>query len=122
MRYFVIFHHQPSHVRSRPQSFLCGDCSFFASNLHPYILLRILVTAVPFVKRVGANGAGRIGSRLRTTYRDASPANSDDRHVLAAAINAHADFIVTINLKDFPPTGVMPHRIEIVHPDQRVGP
>lgn len=40
-----------------------------------------------------------------------------DRHVLAAAIRAHAAAIVTFNLKDFPPDSLQPHSIEAQHPD-----
>ena len=40
-----------------------------------------------------------------------------DRHVLAAAVKAEAEVIVTFNLKDFPPESVELHRIEIQHPD-----
>lgn len=43
--------------------------------------------------------------------------DEDDRHVLAAAIHAHAGVIVTFNLKDFPPKALRPHKIEAVHPD-----
>jgi predicted nucleic acid-binding protein len=42
----------------------------------------------------------------------------DDRHVLAAAIRAGAEVIVTFNLKDFPPESVAAHGIEAVHPDE----
>ncbi|GAN53171.1 PIN domain-containing protein [Tanticharoenia sakaeratensis] len=41
----------------------------------------------------------------------------DDRHVLAAAIVARADVIVTLNLKDFPASAVSPFGIEVQHPD-----
>lgn len=43
--------------------------------------------------------------------------DEDDRHVLAAAIHAHAGVIVTFNLKDFPPKALRPHKIEALHPD-----
>jgi predicted nucleic acid-binding protein len=43
--------------------------------------------------------------------------DEDDRHVLAAAIHAHAGVIVTFNLKDFPPKVLRPHKIEALHPD-----
>jgi hypothetical protein len=46
--------------------------------------------------------------------------DEDDRHVLAAAIEARADTIVTINLKDFPPEAIMPYGIEALHPDEFV--
>lgn len=41
----------------------------------------------------------------------------NDRHVLAAAIRAGAQSIVTINLKDFPASSLAPYGIEAVHPD-----
>lgn len=42
----------------------------------------------------------------------------NDRHVLAAAICAHAAVIVTTNLKDFPADKLAPYRIEAQHPDE----
>ncbi|MCL2306387.1 MAG: PIN domain-containing protein, partial [Planctomycetaceae bacterium] len=41
----------------------------------------------------------------------------DDRHVLAVAIHASANYIVTNNLKDFPGTALKPHKIEALSPD-----
>lgn len=41
----------------------------------------------------------------------------NDRHVLAAAIRAGADVIVTANLADFPREALAPHGIEAQHPD-----
>jgi predicted nucleic acid-binding protein len=46
--------------------------------------------------------------------------DEDDRHVLAAAIHAHAGIIVTFNLKDFPPKTLRQHKIEAIHPDDFV--
>jgi len=43
--------------------------------------------------------------------------DSDDRHVLAAAIKAKADVIVTYNLADFPAPALAPHGVEAIHPD-----
>jgi predicted nucleic acid-binding protein len=40
-----------------------------------------------------------------------------DRHVLAAAIHARADAIVTFNLKDFPGAALSELGIEAIHPD-----
>ncbi len=40
-----------------------------------------------------------------------------DRHVLAAAVHAHAQVIVTFNLKDFPVQSLAPFAIEAQHPD-----
>lgn len=41
----------------------------------------------------------------------------DDRHVLAAAIKAQAQVIVTYNLRDFPASTLQTYGIEAVHPD-----
>lgn len=41
----------------------------------------------------------------------------DDRHVLAAAIVAGAQLIITFNLKDFPKEALSTYGIEAVHPD-----
>lgn len=43
--------------------------------------------------------------------------DEDDRHVLAAAIVAGADVIVTFNLKDFPDDTLQAYGIEAQHPD-----
>jgi predicted nucleic acid-binding protein len=42
----------------------------------------------------------------------------DDCHVLAAAIQARANAIITINLKDFPAKTLEPFGIKAVHPDE----
>jgi predicted nucleic acid-binding protein len=44
----------------------------------------------------------------------------DDRHVLAAAIKARAQVIVTANLRDFPADQLKPWDIEAKHPDHFV--
>lgn len=41
-----------------------------------------------------------------------------DRHVLAAAVRANANLIVTFNLKDFPQDALAPYDIDAVHPDE----
>jgi hypothetical protein len=41
----------------------------------------------------------------------------DDRHVLAAAIHARAELIVTFNLADFPSSVLSSHGLAAIHPD-----
>jgi predicted nucleic acid-binding protein len=41
----------------------------------------------------------------------------DDRHVLAVAIHAQAEVIVTLNLRHFPKARLEPHGVRAVHPD-----
>jgi hypothetical protein len=43
--------------------------------------------------------------------------DSEDRHVVAAALIGHADAIVTFNLKDFPRAALDPLGLEAQHPD-----
>jgi predicted nucleic acid-binding protein len=54
-------------------------------------------------------------------YEDLIPSlalpDPDDRHVLAAAIRAGANVIVTLNLSDFPQGVLHPLGIEAMHPD-----
>jgi len=58
---------------------------------------------------------------LVTNYENLIPSLSlpdpDDRHVLAAAIQAGADVIVTFNLVDFPVSALAKYGVEAVHPD-----
>jgi predicted nucleic acid-binding protein len=58
---------------------------------------------------------------LVTGYEDLiaslSMPDPDDRHVLAAAIRASADVIVTYNLSDFPAETLARFDIEALHPD-----
>jgi predicted nucleic acid-binding protein len=46
-----------------------------------------------------------------------STKDPNDRHVVAAAIQADADYIVTINLKDFRNIVVPAGEFEVIHPD-----
>jgi len=59
-----------------------------------------------------------------SNYEDLIPAltlpDPDDRHVLAAAIRARADAIVTFNLVDFPPKTLAKYDIEVLHPDELI--
>lgn len=59
-----------------------------------------------------------------TDYHDFIPSltlpDPEDRHVLAAAIAARADIIVTFNLKDFPASALAAYKIETQTPDDFV--
>ncbi|MFB2978884.1 PIN domain-containing protein [Microseira sp. BLCC-F43] len=44
--------------------------------------------------------------------------DANDRHVLAAAIRCHADYIVTFNLSDFPAQALERYGILAQHPDE----
>lgn len=58
---------------------------------------------------------------LVTGYEKHIPAltlpDPDDRHVLAAAIEAKASVIVTFNLSDFPVSVLKPYGVRAMHPD-----
>lgn len=56
-------------------------------------------------------------SAWRSLEESLSLPDSDDRHVLAAAVAGHADCIVTFNLRDFPEQAVAQFGIEVLHPD-----
>ncbi len=43
--------------------------------------------------------------------------DTGDRHVLASAVHAKVDVIVTSNLKHFPASSLAPWNIEVMHPD-----
>jgi len=43
--------------------------------------------------------------------------NEKDRHVAALGVRAHAQVIVTYNLKHFPATSLTPYNMEAQHPD-----
>jgi len=43
--------------------------------------------------------------------------DENDRHVLAAAITAEAQWIVTFNLKDFPDNAISGHHVQAIQPD-----
>lgn len=40
-----------------------------------------------------------------------------DRHVLAAAVRADADAIITFNVRDFPQASLAPHNVKVINPD-----
>jgi hypothetical protein len=60
-------------------------------------------------------------SELVTDYEalmnDLELPDPDDRHVVAAAIYTEAQVIVTLNLRDFPPSSLEPLGVRAIHPD-----
>lgn len=59
---------------------------------------------------------------LVSNYEDLIPSltlpDPDDRHVLATAIKAKADLIITFNLKDFPRSILKTYQLEAITPDE----
>ncbi|MEY9211770.1 PIN domain-containing protein [Thermobifida halotolerans] len=51
------------------------------------------------------------------TLIDGMDNDPKDRHVLAAAVRAGAEVIVTFNTRDFPDTALKPYDITAAHPD-----
>lgn len=48
---------------------------------------------------------------------DAMTTHPKDRHVLAAAVRANAEVVVTFNTRDFPENALKPYDIVALHPD-----
>lgn len=80
--------------------------------------------------RITAAQAARIEAAMRATFEEAEvdaaeierlePAMTNDekdRHVLAAAVAADSELIVTLDLDDFPPQACEPLGVEATHPD-----
>lgn len=79
--------------------------------------------------RVGDAAAARRVDAMRTAFPeaevvgyelliDAMTNHPKDRHVLAAAVRAGAEVIVTFNLADFPAESTAPFDLTAVHPDE----
>ncbi|MCO5309851.1 MAG: PIN domain-containing protein [Austwickia sp.] len=49
---------------------------------------------------------------------DSMACAEEDRHVLAAAVYAKCQVLVTYNIRDFPTESTIPHGVAVVHPDQ----
>lgn len=84
---------------------------------------------LPRVTGVSARHAQRRVDTMRAAFPDAlvtgfEPLIEDmtndpkDRHVLAAAVRANAEIIVTANRKDFPDAACGPYEISVVSPDE----
>lgn len=81
--------------------------------------------------RITDEQAARVEQAMRAAFEEAEveraeierlePAmtnDSKDRHVLAAAVAADSELIVTFNLEDFPPEACEPVGVEAIHPDE----
>lgn len=88
--------------------------------------MRSVVRDYPDISRVKAERVrdlmnAAVPDALVTGYEDLVPSltlpDPDDRHVLAAAIRAGANVIVTANLADFPAGVLAGYGIEARHPD-----
>lgn len=103
-----------------------------AGLYNPYWTQKILDEAMGnLVKRgkISAEGAKNLEEVIKVAFPEAMlpevtweieqvlTNNLKDRHVLAAAIIAKADIIVTNNLKDFQPEALIPFNIEAQSPD-----
>ena len=73
------------------------------------------------------NVAASFGAALRAHFPEAMVTGHEamlprcandpkDRHVLACAIKAKAEIILTYNLADFPPAALEPHGVRALHP------
>lgn len=61
-----------------------------------------------------------LGSGYRHLIDGLSLPDPDDRHVLAPAFHYEADFLVTQNLRDFPPAHLAPLRVKALTADDFV--
>lgn len=79
-------------------------------------------------ERTGPERAHRVTELMRQHFADANVAgyeplitamtnDAKDRHVLAVAVRADADAIVTFNLDDFPEHATEPFQVDVIHPD-----
>jgi hypothetical protein len=66
---------------------------------------------------IWTRGSPHSGQRRSASVSSFLP-DPDDRHVLAAAIHARAEVIVTFNLSDFPASVLGNLGVEAIHPDE----
>jgi predicted nucleic acid-binding protein len=88
-------------------------------ELERALVMKIGLTAEKASKRV-AGMHEYFGDAVVQDYESLMPTMTNhekDRHVLAAAVEAEAELIVTLNLKDFPKSALAPFRVEARHPD-----
>lgn len=69
-------------------------------------------------KLMDANVPDALVQGYETLIDGLSLPDMNDHHVLAAAIQGHAESIITFNLKDFPNERLAPFGISAIHPDE----
>jgi predicted nucleic acid-binding protein len=79
-------------------------------DLDPHLLARTRSLMNDAIRDVEVTGFEHLIAELELP-------DVDDRHVLAAAIHAQAETIVTFNLKDFPTAALSSHGVVAQHPD-----
>lgn len=80
-------------------------------NRNPEVLLRTR-------KLMDANAPDALVQGYEGLIEGLDLPDKDDRHVLAAAIQGHAEGIITFNLKDFPSDKLSDFGISAIHPDE----
>ncbi len=109
--YFVMYKHLPRLVGARPVLVdTYPDFRLRAERLEAAVTERTRMLMNAHVRDCLVTGFEPLIAGLELP-------DPDDRHVLAAAIRAGADVIVTFNLDDFPARRLEPYGIEAQHPD-----
>lgn len=67
---------------------------------------------------MNANVRGCLVSGFEPLIEAVELPDSNDRHVVAAAIHTRAEAIVTFNLKDFPDNALDKFNLKAIHPDE----
>ena len=81
---------------------------------------KIPTVGMPGARRRVAHMTAAFEDAMVFGYADLIPAMScdpKDAHVLAAAVASECQVIVTFNVKYFPSESVLPHDLDVVHPD-----
>lgn len=106
-----------------------ADADFFEPLWSERIMDEVCEHLPEVWSRATPTGIKRYVNLLNQAYPDAAvtgweplaPAivlpDTDDRHVVAAAIRGHADIIVTENLQDFPTDALKPFGMQALSPD-----
>ncbi|MEQ8540185.1 MAG: PIN domain-containing protein [Coleofasciculus sp. D1-CHI-01] len=104
-----------------------AEAEFYRPYFSQEILDEVTRNLVKQEKMTEAKAA-RYQSHIKSAFPEAMVELSDqlvnlmtnhpkDRHVVAAAVKAKAEVIVTFNLKDFPQNSLEPFGVEAQHPD-----